>query len=364
VIFPGDPNVYDNGLNPKPTGTGAGMGPKPYGLYDANGKFVRSQQMTPAEYNAWTEQGNQVIQLGAQTQPIMEPTIGKSGGKDIQGGTIPGTNIPTAKASNPPGAGGVGAGSAAPLSSKDEELAQKIARFELDPKQLYKARGSNVNALLARAIEINPAYNSMEYPIRAKASADFRSPNGVAGRNITAINTAIGHMGDLSKAVKALQNAEMPVWNAIKNTGLTQTGDPRVKSFLAAANAVEGEVSKVFAGKAGTDQEIKEWRDVISHINSPEQLNGVIEQLSHLLGSRIGTLNWQAEQNVGIRVPVLSGKSKNTLKSLGINPDEFESRTEGDHILTPGDFDTDEKGTKYQYIGGDPTQQKNWKEVK
>ena len=249
------------------------------------------------------------------------------------------------------------------LNKKQQEIVDKIGTYRLDPKVLYRGRGTDINNIMAAVSEKYPGYNSMEYPIRAKAAADFRSPNGVAGRNVTALNTAIGHMGDLKKAMDGLQNADVQLWNKIKNVGLTQAGDPRVVKFLTAANAVEGEVAKVFAGKAGTDTEINEWKTALSQSQSPAQLKAAVQTMAHLLSSRIATLNWQAEQNVGTKIPLLSPRARTTLQTIGIDPDEFENATETQHTTTAGDIKEGDGGIKYKFKGGDEYDQKNWEKV-
>lgn len=96
-----------------------------------------------------------------------------------------------------------------------------------------------------------------------------------------------------------LNNSPIQLWNKIKNAGLVAVGDPRVTNFLNAANAVAGEMATVFKGTSGTDQEIKAWRDNLSASMSPTQIQGSVDTLIELLGSRMLALNSQFEAGMG-----------------------------------------------------------------
>jgi hypothetical protein len=133
------------------------------------------------------------------------------------------------------------------------------------------------------------------------------------------LNTAIGHLESLAKSAEELDNASIQLWNYIANTSLTEVGDPRVVKFNNTANAVAGEMATIFKNTSGTDQEIKAWREQLDSSQSPQQLQGAIDQLIELMSSRMEALAGQWE--AGIKAPrdfrFLNDKSEKILRDFG-----------------------------------------------
>jgi len=180
---------------------------------------------------------------------------------------------------------------------------------------------------LKLARRVDPTFDLAQFDIRKQTRVEFTSGRGA--RTINALNTAVGHLESLDTSATALKNANWQIWNLIKNFGLKQSGDPRVVRFDLAANAVSAELATVFKNTGATDQEIKAWRNTLSDIQSPEQLNGAIDQAIELLGSRLEALHNQYEQGMGRAetYTMLSEKSRKILEGLGIDVTVFDPGT-------------------------------------
>lgn len=152
-------------------------------------------------------------------------------------------------------------------------------------------RSPQVQELVAAATQYDPTLDAANAATRVATRKDFTS--GKAAQNITAMNTALGHLGTLSNAAKGLENRSFPLWNTLANAGEQAIGDPRVKNFTLARDAVANELMKVFRGTGGSLAEIEEWKHNIDSSDSPEQLHAAITQATELLHSRLDAMNDQ-----------------------------------------------------------------------
>ena len=158
-------------------------------------------------------------------------------------------------------------------------------------------RSPQVQELVAAATQYDPTLDAANAATRVATRKDFTS--GKAAQNITAMNTALGHLGSLSKAAAKLENRSFPLWNTVANMAEQATGDPRVKNFTLARNAVSNELMKVFRGTGGSVSEIEEWQNNIDSSDSPEQLHATITQATDLLRSRLEAMNDQYGRGMG-----------------------------------------------------------------
>lgn len=165
--------------------------------------------------------------------------------------------------------------------------------------------------------QYDPQFNAA----RPAVYKDFTS--GVAARNVTAINTAIRHMGTLYDLGKALDNNNIPVLNAIQNRIATETGDPRINNFDTAKSAVGNELMRVFRQVNADTEETKNWELKFKAAQSPAQLQGAIKVGVDLLQGRISALDeqWKRGMNVETGFPnLLTPATKDILGKIGGNP--------------------------------------------
>lgn len=189
-------------------------------------------------------------------------------------------------------------------------------------------RSPQVQELVAAASQYDPSLDAANAATRVATRKDFTS--GKAAANVTAMNTALGHLGSLADAAGQLDNRSFPLWNSVANMAETATGDPRVKNFTLARNAVANELMKVFRGTGGSVSEIEEWQHNIDSSDSPDQLRATITKATELLRSRLEAMNDQYTRGMG--------KSGDPLELLSPHAQEIYNRIttstnplDGDH---------------------------------
>ena len=168
--------------------------------------------------------------------------------------------------------------------------------------------------MLSMVSQYDPNFDQTNYQNRAKTRADFSS--GASSKNLTAINTAIGHMQTLSEAVNGLNNTSFTPWNATKNTVASWFGDPTINSFDMAKNAVGDELMRVFRQSGASDHEASAWKETIGKSQSPEQLQAAIKRAADLLESRISALSDTYNRGMGTNADVLQALSPHSREAL------------------------------------------------
>jgi hypothetical protein len=159
-------------------------------------------------------------------------------------------------------------------------------------------RSPAVQQLIAAATQYDPTLDAANAATRVATRKKFTS--GTTRDNITAINTALGHLGTLWQDAQKLNNFSSPMVNAPVNAFEQHAlGDPRYSNFALTRHAVVDELEKAFRGSGGTQTGIDEWKNGISSSQSPEQLRGAIGKAVQLLDSRLQALGDAYSQGMG-----------------------------------------------------------------
>ena len=117
---------------------------------------------------------------------------------------------------------------------------------------------------------------------RASEAATLRSFNsGLEARRVTALNTAMEHLGTLL--------------NTAGNAVAKQLGVAAPTNFNAAKQIVGAEIIKAIVNNGGGVTERREAADAINGAGSPAQLSGVISTYHQLLGGQLLSLKQQYE---------------------------------------------------------------------
>lgn len=148
------------------------------------------------------------------------------------------------------------------------------------------------------ATQADPTFDAGNYPARAAARKDFTS--GPTSKTITGLNTLAHHISTLDSAIDGLNNGKLPWANAVGNAFQSKTGDPRVNKFQVAANAVADEAAKVFAGSGSALADREKLASMFDPNMSPAQLKAATAQLSELVEGKLGGLQNQLDQGLGI----------------------------------------------------------------
>lgn len=192
--------------------------------------------------------------------------------------------------------GGMGGGGAA-LQSQIEAYKESLLKGQVPFPTGRDLADPVRSAAYKAAIQEDPTFNAATYLQRKKTSESFSS--GKQGDTINAINTAMGHMGELSDLSEKLGNSDVQFANAVKNKFKQETGDPEITAFNTARKAVADEVTKIYRQSGGSEADIQEAMKNLSPNQSPAQLRANIFELYKLLGSKVNSLSEQYHKGMG-----------------------------------------------------------------
>jgi len=122
--------------------------------------------------------------------------------------------------------------------------------------------------------------------------------SGKGGQQLTAFNTAITHLDTLEHLSLALENSDYYQVNRISQEWQKQTGQPEIKSFDAAKNAMSGEVAAALKASGATDQEIATVVESFDRAYSEKGLIAAIQTYRELLESKANQLKAQYESGM------------------------------------------------------------------
>ncbi len=165
--------------------------------------------------------------------------------------------------------------------------------------------------------QYDPSFDATNFNGRNKARGDFTA--GASAKQITALNTVVGHLGDLSEKAGALGNTSLPTYNGLKNWVSRELGSSAVTNFDTVKKGVTDELTRVWRGAGGSEADIKSWAENLSSAQSPEQLTGAFSTISGMLGARLDALENQKQQGLGRfgqDIQIVTPKSKATLARL------------------------------------------------
>jgi hypothetical protein len=159
-------------------------------------------------------------------------------------------------------------------------------------------RSPAVQQLIAAATQYDPTLDAANAATRVATRKKFTS--GTTRDNITALNTALGHLGTLWEDAQKLNNFRSPLLNAPVNAFEDKVlGDPRPTNFNISRHAVADELEKAFRGTSGSQAGIDEWKNSINNAQSPDQLREAIGKAVTLLDSRLQSLGDAYAQGMG-----------------------------------------------------------------
>lgn len=223
-------------------------------------------------------------------------------------------------------AGGMGAGGATSDVHGDEYLkglpssvatqVKKLAAGEMAFPSGFALKSPYWQNMINMVAQYDPTFDTINYGTRASTRKAFTS--GQEARQINAMNTVIGHLNQLSDAADALDNGSLPYWNAAINYGKSQLGDPRANNFNTVKKGVVDELTRVWRGNGGSEQDIKTWSQSINNAGSPAQLHEAIATIGHMLESKISSMAEQYKKGMGPSSAGISLVSPEARKTLNI----------------------------------------------
>ncbi len=176
------------------------------------------------------------------------------------------------------------------LPVEDRAFVKKLANYEIDPKTL-STRGGEREKYLRMATQLNPDFDQKNY--NAIATAINRFSSGKQGDTVRSFNVAIEHMDTARRLGDALKNADIPLFNKIGNEFATQTGHAAPPNFEAVKEIVADEVVKGVIGGTNAQSDRQAAASKIRAASSPEQLAGVLDSWTELMGGQLRGLEKQ-----------------------------------------------------------------------
>lgn len=172
--------------------------------------------------------------------------------------------------------------------------------------------------LMNLANMVDPKMNAATFDVRKKMRMNAEAQGPMATSN-NALNTAIGHVAEISDAAQNLGNGSMPVVNAIGNWLSKASGSNKVTDFETLRDLAAREIIKVYAGAGGTGHEVEEIKNRISASNSPEQLHSQIGKIAQMLQSKIDANAQQYRNAMGHDpdMPFLTERTRAIMDVLG-----------------------------------------------
>lgn len=208
---------------------------------------------------------------------------------------------------------------------------------------------------------IDPSWSPAQSDARVNYLTKFTDPNGKDQTQVTAINTALGHLAEFKTNADALNNTKFTDYNGFKNWAAKHTGDPRVAKLDIVINALAGELASVYkSGGAPTDQETAAWRNSIMSSFSQSQTKGVADTTSDLISNKLLSLN-NAYKNVMGSYPTNSIVNADVLTQLqgaGVDVSGITGKLQAAGYSTPTAVNSS-KSLLDNWLGGTTTSNSN-----
>jgi hypothetical protein len=152
---------------------------------------------------------------------------------------------------------------------------------------------NRLSQYFSTAQHVYPGLDLKAYQEAQKTQNDF-APNGVSGKNLTAIQTAMGHIDRMQQNGIALGNFRTaPLlntpWNIIRSQ-LSPEFQRTAAQFEAGATGSSGELAKAFRAAGMSEADIDRWLKMFNRDSSPETINGAAEEAIHMLDSRLDAI--------------------------------------------------------------------------
>jgi hypothetical protein len=176
-------------------------------------------------------------------------------------------------------------------------------RAIIEGRESYPAMSRATDAAKIRAAvhAEDPNFDAVNYNSRSQTRLKFTKGKGAD--NLTAFNTAIGHLGSLDKSIDNLSNSGFPAWNKYIANPIAEQFDPKyqkgLKEFQTARTAVADELTRAFRGSGGNVHDIIQWENAINSADSPVALKAAVRAAAELLNSRISSIGDEYNRGMG-----------------------------------------------------------------
>lgn len=215
-------------------------------------------------------------------------------------------------------------------------LVQGVLDYRIDPSKSTSLRSDQRQRLIETAAAVDPTYDQTQFPLRSQFKKEITS--GTTGKNIVALNTAIGHLDSLSNAFRELDKTrsnmlgpDIPIVNKVKDAILTGTGSQASTNVGTVGTALANELERAFKGSQTSMTGVEDFKNKLKGELSVDQQEGLKKTVADLLSSRINAIDEQHKSIMGKPrdFSLINDKSKQILTKLGIDPSTIDPVSTG-----------------------------------
>lgn len=187
------------------------------------------------------------------------------------------------------------------LSPQDAAIAKGVADGRIAFPSGAALRSPYWQKVLTNVVNYDPSFDAINYNARAATRKDFTS--GKSAMNIKALNTAIGHVGQLYDQIGGTTSTGgypfATTVNKISNSLSRGAGNPGPTLYSQTAGAVASELTQVFRGTGGAEADVKRYLEELDPNASEEQKRAAIQNIMGLLKSRLDAIGDQYTKGMG-----------------------------------------------------------------
>lgn len=208
---------------------------------------------------------------------------------------------------------------------------------------------------------------------RFQTIKDFTNPNGKTGQTVKSQNVTMEHISTLRDAVDALNNKDVPAFNAAANMIAKQTGQPEPNNFELGQQLVSDEIAKAVLGTAGASVDREGIKKSLNVNASHDQAYGALDQAGQYMAGQAAGL--EQSYRAGTELPnyrdrFLTPPAKALidkyypLDDKGVPQQKSSGKDKA--AAAPQFPNAPPVGTVkmgFQFNGGDPASSTNWSKV-
>lgn len=151
--------------------------------------------------------------------------------------------------------------------------------------------------MLGNVVNFDPDFDQVNYGARYATRKDFTS--GKSSQNIKALNTAIGHLGQLYSQIGGTSSTNFTPYNSVANATSKIFGSSGPTLYDQTAGAVSSELTQVFRGSGGAEADVQRYLGELNSNASLEQKQAAIRNIMGLLNSRLEAVRDQYAKGMG-----------------------------------------------------------------
>jgi len=185
-----------------------------------------------------------------------------------------------------------------PATEQEQAIAKQIAAYQTPMPAAYSSRSPEAVRMRGILATQYPDFQAQNYQTAQKMMQDATS--GKLGVANNALETATGHLDDLSSAADALGNGNISMLNTIANKYGLATGSTPQAVFNTIRQGLSDEMMKTYrGGGAPSEKEAAEFQKLMDPSMAPQQLKASVGTFAEMLQSKVDANDRQYSRGVG-----------------------------------------------------------------